>query len=275
MTARTSACVLALLLPGLSALTACSDDVGARVSSDELVIGVSGTDPGLAMVDERDPRLFSGFEVDLASYVADGLGWDAGDVSFVIVDAPDRETALESGTVDLVVSAYGITELREERVDLAGPYLVAGQDLLVAEDSRVTGPASLDGQTVCVTAGSPDLDRIRAAGLPADALIREEEDTAACVDLLLVGEVDAVTSDDALLAGHAAQHPDQLRVVGSPFSTIYYGIGLPLGSPDVAVVDGLLARAAADGTWQEAVDRHLGTSGYTPPLPPAPGAGAA
>lgn len=253
-------------------LTACAGGgplAGTLVGGeDDLVVGVSGDLPGLSAARGDG---FVGLDVDLAGYVARGLGWDERDVRYEIVPPGDRERALVEGEVDLVVAAYSITDERERSVDFAGPYLVAGQDLLVAEDSTVTGPRGLDGLEVCGAQGSAGLARVVEDAYSPGAVVREELDTAACVGLLLAGEVDAVTDDDVVLAGHAQQHPDDVKVVGTPFTSEYYGIGLPEGSPDVAVVDDLLARAVDDGTWQAALDEHLGRSGWTTPLPPVPG----
>lgn len=261
-------------LTGVAALvlsmTACSgDDTAIDNTNDELIIGVSPANPGLAQ--QNTDGSFSGFDVDLAAYVAKGLGWAERDVIYVPVMPADRESSLANGDVDMIVSAYAINAERDKSVDFAGPYFIAGQDLLVTQDSRITGPRSLDGRTVCGTVGSPGLARVQDPEYSAGAILREEPDNQSCVELLLAGEVDAVTTDDVVLAGFAQQHPDEIKVVGSPFSTEYYGIGLPEGSPDVAVVNDLLARAIDDGTWQADFDRHLDRSGYTAPLPPTPG----
>lgn len=247
-------------------LTACGEDQ-VENTNDQLVIGVSGTEPNVAM--ENSDGSFSGFDVDLAAYLAKGLGWNDRDVVFTAVSPTERETALANGDVDMVVSTYAINEERDAAVDFAGPYYIAGQDLLVAQDSRITGPSSLSGQTVCGVADTQELARLKQESPGAG--VRTEADIAACVDLLLAGQVAAVTTDDLILAGYAEDHSDALKVVGAPFSTEYYGVGLPEGSPDVAAVNELLVRAINDGTWQRDFDRHLGSSGYTPALPPAPG----
>ncbi len=249
-------------------LTAC-DVEPDPADTEQVVIGVSGTRPGLAAVDADGT--FSGLEVDLATYVARGLGWDADDLRFVLL-APDRgEAALADGDVDVALTSYAEpAEPADRAVEVAGPYLVAGQDLLVARDSRITGPHHLDGLTVCGETGSPALERLQAPDLAPGAIVRPVDDLAGCVDLLLAGEVDAVTADDVVLAGWAAEHPDDVRVVGTPFTTTTYDIALPEGSPDVAAVDTLVAQALADGTWQAAVDRWLGGSGYSAPIPPVP-----
>lgn len=266
MTVRRIAAVAGAAALVLS-LTACGGDDEPVNAGDDLVIGVSGTDPRVAMVNADGS--FSGFDVDIASYVAKGLGWNDRDVVFQMVEPDQRERALATGDVDMVVSTYAMTEESRKAVDFAGPYFVAGQDLLVGKDSTVTGPRSLETQMVCAQTGSPAF----AGYLQAfpEASLRGADSVGDCVDLLLAGEVKAVTADDVVLAGHAAEHSADLKVVGSPFATSYYGIGLPKGSPDVAAVDALLARAIDDGTWQADVDRNFAGSGYVPPLPPTPG----
>ncbi len=261
------------LVGGLAALvlslTACGDDTAVTNTPDDLVIGVSGTDPGLAMVNLDGS--FSGFDVDLAAYLAKGLGWNDRDVTFEMVPPEGREAALANGDIDMIVSAYPMTAERDKAVDFAGPYFIAGQDLLVAHDSRVTGPRSLDGERVCGEEGSPALARIKEADYSPGASLQEAADISTCVERLLADQVDAVTADDVVLAGFAETHPDDIKVVGSPFTTDYYGVGLPPGSPDVAVVNDLLARAINDGTWQADFETHFGRSGFTPPMPPQPG----
>lgn len=265
--ARTAAALAVLA----TALAACSGDGGDSGDNpeDDLVIGVSGTNPGLALANADGT--FSGFDVDMGSYVAKKLGWSERQVTFRMLATDEREAALSTGEVDMVVSAYSITAARAEVVDFAGPYFVAGQDLLVPKGSAISGPSSLDGRTVCGSTGSTGLARIQQPEYSQAAVLREAEDNAACVDLLLAGQVDAVTTDDAILAGFAAMHPDDVRVVGSPFSTEYYGVGLPKGSPDIAAVNYALQMAIDDGTWQSSFERNLGSSGYVAPLAPAPG----
>lgn len=259
--ARRVAALGGLVAVALS-LTACGGGAQATDAAEGLRIGVSGTDPGLAVV--HDDGSFSGFDVDLASYVAEGLGWDDRDITFVAVAPEQREAALAGGELDMVVSSYPMD--RDDAVAFAGPYFVAGQDLLVTRTSRVTGPTTLGGQRVCGVRGSAGLDRVREHAPDAD--LQEAPDLATCVERLLDGASDAVTGDDVALAGYAGQHPGEVKVVGSPFTVDYYGVALPAGSPDVAAVDDLLARAVDDGTWQADFERHFGASGWTAPLPP-------
>jgi glutamate transport system substrate-binding protein len=90
-----------------------------------------------------------------------------------------------------------------------------------------------------------------------------------CVDQLLNGTVDALTTDGAILLGYAAQDPDKLEVVGEPFSEERYGVGFQKG--DTAMCDFLqktIKKSFDDGSWAEAFKSTLGQSGVDTPQPP-------
>ncbi|CAN5690826.1 glutamate ABC transporter substrate-binding protein [soil metagenome] len=251
-------------------LSSCSGSAADVPNTDNtLVIGISGTQPGLSLDGPDGPK---GFDIDVATYVAHQLGWTDSEIEFKQLDTAQRPTALESGAVDMVVAAYSITPERMQDVDFAGPYFIAGQDLMVAvDDADITGPHSLDGKVLCSTAGSTSAATIKTAEYSAGVTLKEYPDNAACADALLNGEVDAMTGDDIILAGFVARNPGKLKVVGSPFSTESYGIGLPKGSPDVAVINDVLNQFVDDGTWKADFDKNLAASGYSAPMPPVAG----
>ena len=151
----------------------------------------------------------------------------------------------------------------------AGPYFVAGQGLLVREDeTAVTGKESLKGKKVCSANGSTPLQRVQRQQLTEPNNIIGFQTYTQCVEQLRNKQVDAVTTDDAILKGYAAQSPEQLKLVGQPFSSEPYGIGLP--HDDKALrdkVNDVLQQSFQDGTWQKIYDATLGKSG-SPSGPP-------
>lgn len=115
---------------------------------------------------------------------------------------------------------------RKEKVSFAGPYLVTGQSLLVkADNSDITGPDSLqNNKKLCSVSGSTPAQRIKDK-YPGVQL--QQYDTySACIEALKNGAIDAVTTDEVILAGYAAQSPGTFKIVGQPFSEENYGIGL-------------------------------------------------
>ena len=155
-----------------------------------------------------------GFDVDVAKYVAGKLGYAEDKIKFVESVSSQRETLLENGSVDMIFATYSITDARKERVAFAGPYFVAGQDLLVAADNTdITGPDSLNGKVLCSVEGSTSAQRIRDEH-SKDAELYPAQTYSECVELLSAGTVDAVTTDDVILAGYAAQPAVRGQVQG-------------------------------------------------------------
>jgi glutamate transport system substrate-binding protein len=233
------------------------------------VVGVKADQPNLGYKDANGKR--SGFDIEIARLVSAKLGLDPGKIEFKEIPSANRETALGGGEIDYYVGTYSITDKRKKLVGFAGPYFVAGQDLLVRKDdsSMDAGKDALKGKKVCSATGSTPLQRVRDEKLTEDANISEFKTYAECVSQLVDKKVDAVTTDDAILKGYAANDPDNLKVVGKPFSTEKYGIGVPLADKALREqINATLQTAATDGTWKKIYDATLGKSGSPGEAPP-------
>ena len=233
-----------------------------------MIVGVKNDQPGLGQFDPTT-NTYSGFDIEIARMIAANLGFDPKtEIDYVVVQSAAREDAISRGDVDYYVGTYTINDKRKERVGFAGPYFVAGQDLLVKKDNTdITGPQTLQGKTVCSVTGSTPIQRVREQNLTQN--IVEFQTYSQCVDQLLQGQVDAVTTDDAILKGYAAQNPDQLKVVGQTFSEEPYGVGVP--HDDTALrtkINEILQASYDDGTWQQIYDATLGKSGLPASPPP-------
>lgn len=232
-----------------------------------LVVGAKEDQPYLG---EKDPAtgVYSGFDIEIAKMMAASLGFEPKTIRFVTIASANRETALQSGQIDYYVGTYTINPLRKKLVGFAGPYYMAGQSLLVrADEHRIHGPQDLDGKRVCSVAGSTPYQRIKKE-YPKAVLVAYDT-YSVCVDNLLTYQVDAVTTDDAILLGFAAKAPDELKVVGEPFSKEPYGIGVPRSDNALrfALNDALEAREK-NGDWKKAFEATLGLSGVPAPTPP-------
>lgn len=239
----------------------------AMKARDGVVIGVKDDQPGLGFKDATTGQ-YSGFDIEIARLVAAKLGFGTDKITYKTVPSAAREDAIARGEVDYYVGTYTINDNRKKLVSFAGPYFVAGQSLLVrADDTTITGKDTLKGKKVCSVTGSTPIQRVREQGL-TDQIVEFQTYTQ-CVDQLLSNQVDAVTTDDAILKGYAAQQPDKLKVVGETFSQEPYGIGL--NKDDAALrnkINDILQASYDDGTWQKIYDETLGKSG-SPASPPA------
>jgi glutamate transport system substrate-binding protein len=238
------------------------DKMSARGS---VIIGVKEDQPNLGYKDPTTGE-YSGFDIEIARLTAGQLGFSADKITFIAIPSANRETEIAAGNVDFYVGTYSITDTRKAKVDFAGPYFIAGQDLLVKKaDETIKGPKDLVGKKTCSVTGSTSLKRIKEE-YGGDTI--ELEKYSLCVDQLLDGQVDALTTDDAILLGYAGQDPTKLKVVGAPFSQEKYGIGMLKGDTVLrAKVNDILEAAGKDGSWKKIYDSTLGKAGSTATQP--------
>ncbi|UFS96158.1 glutamate ABC transporter substrate-binding protein [Nocardia huaxiensis] len=267
----TRAILAAALTAGLALTAACGTD-GTRSPSmatgkPALTIGIAYHQPGLSVMDSGGKP--QGFDADTARYIADKLGALPEKITWKEVAPDQREQVLTSGAVDFVVATYSITTGRMERVTFAGPYLVTGQDLLVRKDDpSINRPEDLGGRSVCTAQGTTAADNLRA--FTPEVNLTTREDYSACVDDLLAGTVDAVSTDDVILAGYAAQHPERLRLTGYRFTKERYGVGIKKGDTGLqGKITQAIRDMIADGSWEKSISTHLTPEGYQPQPAPA------
>ncbi|GAA1830452.1 glutamate ABC transporter substrate-binding protein [Microlunatus capsulatus] len=245
----------------------------AASSGGPVTIGIKFDQPGLGQQVGND---YQGFDVTVARYVAKELGYT--DVTFKESPSAQRETLLQSGQVKMIFATYSITDERKQKVSFGGPYFVAGQDLLVKTgNTDITGPDALNGKKLCSVTGSTSAQKIKdnyASGVQ----LQEFDTYSKCVQALNSGTIDAVTTDNVILAGFAAQsqYQGKLKVVGAPFSEERYGVGIKQGDTALCEsVNGAIQKMVTDGSWQKALDDTVGASGFTPDAatnPPKPDA---
>ena len=236
---------------------------------DHAIVGVKADQPNLGYKDANGKRC--GFDIEVARMVSAQLGLDPDKIEYKEIPTANRETAIAGGEIDYYVGSYSITDKRKKLVSFAGPYFIAGQDLLVrkADTSMDAGKEALKGKKVCSATGSTPIQKVKDENLTEASNISEFKTYSECVSQLLDNKTDAVTTDDAILKGYAANAPEELKVVGKPFSTEKYGIGLPLA--DKALRDKVnagLETSFTDGTWKSLYDETLGKSGAAATPPP-------
>lgn len=231
-------------------------------SGDSLTIGIKFDQPGLGFREgSNDP---TGFDVDVAKYVAKEMGVDEANIEWVQTPSANRENALENKEVDMIFATYSITDERKQRVAFAGPYFVAGQDLLVrADEEEITGPDALDGKNLCSVTGSTSAQKIKDEYSQGVNLV-EQGGYAECVTYLESGQVDAVTTDDIILAGLAGTEANKgkFKVVGNPFSVERYGVGLNKDNDTCQQINDAIKKMKDEGAWEEALKSNTEGTGY-------------
>ncbi|MPZ00088.1 MAG: transporter substrate-binding domain-containing protein [Actinophytocola sp.] len=217
---------------------------------------IAGVDQNTYLFGFRDPSTgeLEGFDIDIAREMARALFGDPNRVQFKTVSVQDRITALQNGEVDVMVFAMTITCERREQAAFSSVYFEAGQRVLVRKGSGYTSLSDLGGKKVCAPKGSTSLANLVAADpTPVPVAV---DDLADCLLLLQQRHVEAVSTDDTVLAGMASQDPT-IEVVGETFSSEPYGIGIPKDNKDmVRYVNAVLEDVRAN-SWEDIYGRWL------------------
>ncbi|MFT4201650.1 transporter substrate-binding domain-containing protein [Gordonia sp. (in: high G+C Gram-positive bacteria)] len=257
------------------------------IRSGSVILGTKFDQPGLGL---RDPtkRTVIGFDTAVSTFVvnhiADELHVPHPHIKWRETPSAQREALISYGEVDLIAATYSINASRLAKVDFAGPYLINYQGLLVrASDDSVTTLTDLDtpDRKLCSVTGSTSAQNVKRQLHRVQ--LQEFDSYSSCVEALRNDKVDALTTDEAILAGYAHFFPRyDLRVLsmtyprdtcsaggdfipaGRPFSTERYGIGLAKGQPrSVEAVNAALRAMLApppDGrsAWETALRSAIG-----------------
>jgi glutamate transport system substrate-binding protein len=254
-TARKSPLIGAALLLASVGLAACGDAGGGSGSDDSEV----------EVAENAADDMPTGFDPEMGKILAGSLGIAPEDITWKETISDNREPFLQANEVDLVIASYSITDERRNVVGQAGPYYVTGQQLLVAADSDIETLDDVRGTEVCSVTGSTSLDNIEAEG----ATPRGFDTYSECIDQVLNGTVDAMTTDGAILLGYAAEQPDDLKVVVEPFSEERYGVGYSQDYPEMCQwINDTIEASFEDGSWEDAFGRTLGEAGVDAPEQP-------
>lgn len=227
------------------------------VGKKRLVIGVRPDLPGIGL---RLPNgTFQGFEIDVARYLAGRLG---AQVDFVPALAADREPFLLSGKADLVISQFSITQERKTRISYAGPYLVSYQDILVRSGERdIHSVYDLSGRAICAVTGS-DASKTVTEQRGVDAKKVAAADYRECAAMLRDGRVDAITTNDVILAGLAARAYGGMRLLRATFDEGRSGVGIRKGDLDgCEALNRAITDMYQDGTAKALMTKWFGGTG--------------
>jgi polar amino acid transport system substrate-binding protein len=230
---------------------------------------IVGLDIGSNLFSFRDPITgeITGFDVDIAGEIARDIFGTPSQVEYRILSSADRIEALQNNQVDVVVKTMTINCERKKLVNFSTAYLTANQRILAPRDSNIRQSSDLSGRRVCVAKGTTSLERIQQITPPP--LIVGVVSWADCLVALQQRQVDAVSTDDSILAGLVSQDP-YLHIVGPSLNEEPYGIGINLDNPGlVRFVNGTLQRIRQDGTWNTLYRKWLTVLGPAPSPPAA------
>ena len=238
----------------------------------KIKVGVKFDQPGFGLKNPTSGDV-EGFDVEIAKLIAARIfGGEASEqddnIEFIESVSKNREPFIQDGTVDIVVATYTINDARKQVIDFAGPYFVAEQDIMVkADNTDIKGVDSLGGKKVCTAKGSTSEKNVRAKAPSAEVVLFDTY--SQCAEQLTDGRVDAVTTDNTILAGLVQASSGAFKLVENPFSEEPYGIGVKKGDDDMRdFINDVLEEIFEGGEWEDAFESTLGAIGLKTPEAP-------
>ncbi len=238
-----------------------------------MTVGTKFDQPGFGLLGLEDTP--EGFDVEVAKIIAGALGVAPEDIEWKEATSAVREEVIERGEVDMVVATYTINDERKQRVTFAGPYYVAGQQLMVKSDNdTITGPDDLaanpDAKVCSVTGSTPSENIKQYLASPDQLVLFDVYDK--CADSLRTGQVDVVTTDNVILLGFVADSDGEFKLVGEQFTDEPYGIGIEKGDTAFCEFINTTLQENEDAyntAWEETAGQVEGTEAPTLPEPDA------
>jgi polar amino acid transport system substrate-binding protein len=207
-----------------------------------------------------------GFDVDMGRQIAQAIFGNPDKIQIKVIAYDQRVPLAASGAVDLVADTMTMNCARWKGVNFSTVYYDAGQKVLVSSDSTVKSIDELGGKKVCAAVGSTSLENI--AKVAAKPVPVGRPGFADCLVAFQQNQVDAISTDDTILVGLAAQDP-YAKVVGPRFTEEPYGLAMPKNDEFTRFVNGVLEKNRRNGTWKATYAKWLGDFGPAP-APPTP-----
>lgn len=233
-------------LAALLLLTACS-------KRDVIVIGMDATYPPFEFVDEKGQ--ISGVSVEIGREIGKAAGKE---VEFRNINFDGLITALQSGSVDMIISSMTANDERRESVAFSDPYVKTGIALLISTKSPVKTVDDLkaEGRRVVVRLGTTG-ESYAKEHLPDVKRVTLDSDPA-CVLEVVNGSVDAWIYDQISIMKNQARHPEATRTNLTPLREEVWAIALRKGENQLlADVNKALAKMRAGGEFSQLAEKHL------------------
>jgi len=198
---------------------------------------------------------FYGFDVDLIEAIA-------ADQGFVIerhhVGFAAAMGHLEAGTADGMIAGMSITDERRERFDFSDGYFVAGQILVVPEDSPIQNFSDLTGETVAVKIGTVGASYGELMAAEHDFELVFFEDSPMMYAAVMMGQAAAAIEDRPVIEFAIYQGAVALETRGDTLNPRYYGFAVRQGEfPElIGMFNQGLANLRASGYYYEILARY-------------------
>ncbi|BCS55122.1 ABC transporter substrate-binding protein [Geobacter sp. SVR] len=215
----------ALAAVSTKALAAAPADTLAEIKKKKvLVAGVKDSLPPFGYIDEKT-RTIVGYDIDFVNAIAARLG---ARVELKPVTSASRMPQLQEGNIDIIAATMTKNPERAKQIDFSHTYFFTGQKF-ITKKGTVKSLKDLEGKKIGTAKGSTSEQNVKKA-IPS-ATVLSFDDYPQAFLALQQGKVQAVTTDEAILAGILSKAPnkEQFEIPSLQISDEPYGLGMRKG----------------------------------------------
>ena len=215
----------------------------------KLIVGVKYDSKPFGFVNEKNQ--VQGFDIDVAREIAKNLLGDPNAIEFKQVTSSNRIFMLTSDAVDIVIATMTINPKRLEVVDFSQPYYVAGQAIMIPQNSDIRGIKDLNHKKVIIVLGSTSEKNIRM--MAPDAVIQGFRTYNDAFSALKAGRGNALTTDDSILYGFL-DTDKTFKILPERYTKEPYGIAIKKGTETETLrmaIDEILYCMEKNGTFKQ------------------------
>ncbi|MEI8377740.1 MAG: transporter substrate-binding domain-containing protein [bacterium] len=215
----------------------------------KLIVGVKYDSKPFGFVNEKNQ--VQGFDIDIAREMAKSILGDPNAVEFKQVTSSNRIFMLTSDAIDVVIATMTINPKRLEVVDFSQPYYIAGQAIMIPQNSDIRGIKDLNNKKVIIVLGSTSEKNIRM--MAPDAVIQGFRTYNDAFSALKAGRGNALTTDDSILYGFLDTDKN-FKILPERYTKEPYGIAIKKGTETETLrmaIDESLYRMEKDGTLKK------------------------
>jgi len=227
-----------------------------------LVAGVKDSLPPFGYIDEQT-RTIVGYDIEFVKAIAKKLGVK---VELKPVTSATRMPQLQEGNIDIIAATMTKNPERAQQIDFSHTYFFTGQKF-ITKKGTVKTLKDLEGKRIGTTKGSTSEKNV-AKALPT-ATVLSFDDYPQAYLALQQGKVQAITTDEAILAGLLAKTPANLKgkfeIPNVQISDEPYGLGMRKGDKNfVDFVNKTILDMEKSGEAKKIFEKWFGPKSETP-----------
>jgi ABC-type amino acid transport substrate-binding protein len=222
-------------------------------SSGMLRVGLDASYPPFEFEDESGA--LAGFDVDLAREIGQRLDLE---VTFVNLAYDGLYDSLQTGLVDVLISALVPLQTVEHKADFSQPYFNNADYLVIPADSGISDMADLEGYAVAVEYGAGGDVEARAWQRRLSVLeIMRFPDPDSALQAVRDGSADAALVDGISARLGVGRYPD--LALGAPVNESYFTVAVPDGSQEMLdQINRVIGAVTTDGTTEALIEKWFG-----------------